>query len=189
MGTDKHGFFAVTSHDYRSRTGFRWSQAADTRAGNKPIFICVHPCPSVVEFSGMNYWLVKQEPEAYSWADLVKDGGTHWTGVRSFAARKNLRAMKAGDRVFFYHSGEAKSIVGLARVTREAYPDPTAGEEDWSAVDLAPVKPLNEPVTLSQVKSDRILKEMVLVKQSRLSVMPLTGEQFTRLLELSATKI
>ena len=114
---------------------------------------------------------------------------TAWTGVRNFAARKNLRAMKAGDLVFFYHSGEAKSVVGLARVTRESYPDPTADEEDWSAVDLAPVKPLTKPVTLSQIKADKILKEMVLVRQSRLSVMPLTGEQFTRLLELSETKI
>src|ERR1700690_4083687 len=126
----------------------------------------------------MNYWLVKQEPEAYSWSDLVKDGGTAWTGVRSFPARKNLRAMKAGDQAFFYHSGEAKSIVGLARITREAYPDPTADEDDWAAVDLAPVKPLARPVTLSQIKADKILKEMVLVRQSRLSVLPVTSEQF-----------
>jgi len=189
MDTDKHGFFAVTSHDHHSRTDFRRSQTADTSAGNKPIYICVHPCPSVVEFSGMNYWLVKQEPEAYSWSNLVKDGGTAWTGVRSFAARKNLRAMKADDLVFFYHSGEAKSVVGLARVAREAYPDPTAGEEDWSAVDLSPVKPLVKPVTLSQIKADKILKEMILVKQSRLSVMPATAEQFRRLLELSETKV
>ena len=97
--------------------------------------------------------------------------------------------MKAGDRVFFYHSGEEKSVVGLARVAREAYPDPTADEGDWSAVDLAPVKPLAKPVTLSQIKADKILKEMVLVKQSRLSVMPVTREQFTRLLALSETKI
>ena len=137
----------------------------------------------------MNYWLVKQEPEAYSWSDLVKDGGTAWTGVRSFPARKNLRAMKAGDQAFFYHSGEAKSIVGLARITREAYPDPTADEDDWAAVDLAPVKPLARPVTLSQIKADKILKEMVLVRQSRLSVLPVTSEQFTRLLKLSETKV
>jgi predicted RNA-binding protein with PUA-like domain len=143
----------------------------------------------VVEFSDMNYWLVKQEPEDYSWSDFVKAGGTAWTGVRSFPARKNLRAMKAGDLVFFYHSGEAKSIVGLARVTREAYPDPTADEDDWSAVDLAPVKSLAKPVTLPQIKADKILKEMALVKQSRLSVMPATGAQFTQLLEWSATKI
>jgi predicted RNA-binding protein with PUA-like domain len=137
----------------------------------------------------MNGWLVKQEPEAYAWSDLVKEGGTAWTGVRSFPARKNLRAMKAGDLAFFYHSGGAKSVVGLARITKEAYPDPAAGDEDWSAVDLAPVKSLTQPVTLSQIKADKILKNMVLVKQSRLSVMPVTGEQFTRLLELSATTI
>jgi predicted RNA-binding protein with PUA-like domain len=137
----------------------------------------------------MNYWLVKQEPEDYSWSNFVKDGRTAWTGVRSFAARKNLRAMKSGDLVFFYHSGETKSVVGLAHIAREAYPDPTAEEEDWTAVDLIPVKPLVEPVTLSQIKADRGLKEMVLVKQSRLSVQPVTGSQFTRLLELSATTI
>lgn len=137
----------------------------------------------------MNCWLVKQEPEDYSWSDFLKDGKTAWTGVRSFPARKNLRGMKADDLVFFYHSGETKSVVGLARVAREAYPDPTAGEEDWSAVDLLPVKPLAKPVTLSQIKADRILKEMALVKQSRLSVMPVTGGQFMRLLELADTKI
>ena len=137
----------------------------------------------------MNYWLVKQEPEDYSWSDFLNDGKTAWTGVRSFAARKHLRAMKSGDLVFFYHSGEAKSVVGLAHVAREAYPDPTAGEEDWTAVDLMPVEHLVKPVTLSQIKADRTLKEMVLVKQSRLSVLPVTGGQFTRLLELSATKV
>ncbi len=136
----------------------------------------------------MNYWLVKQEPEAYAWSNLVKDGGTAWTGVRSYPARKHLRAMKAGDLVFFYHSGEAKSVVGLARVAKEAYPDPTAGEEDWSAVDLAPVKPLVKPVTLTQIKADKILKEMILVKQSRLSVLPATAGQFTRLLALAEMK-
>src|SRR5208282_4645027 len=105
----------------------------------------------------MNYWLVKSEPEAYSWSDLLKDGKTAWTGVRNFAARNNLRAMKAGDHVFFYHSGEEKSVVGLARITREAYPDSTADEGDWSAVDLAPVKTLAKPVTLAAIKADRIL--------------------------------
>jgi predicted RNA-binding protein with PUA-like domain len=143
----------------------------------------------VVEFSGMNYWLVKQEPEAYAWSDLVKDGGTAWTGVRSFAARKNLRAMKAGDLVFFYHSGEAKSVVGLARVAREGYPDPTADEGEWVAVDVSPVQSLAKPVVLSQIKSDQILKAMILVKQTRLSVVPVTHEQFVRLLELSGTKV
>jgi len=137
----------------------------------------------------MNYWLVKSEPEAYSWSGLLKDGQTAWTGVRNFAARNHLRGMKAGDRVLFYHSGGEKSVVGLARVTRAAYPDPTAGEGDWSAVDLAPVKALAKPVTLTRIKADKILKEMKLVKQSRLSVMPVFTEQFTRLLELAETKI
>jgi predicted RNA-binding protein with PUA-like domain len=136
----------------------------------------------------MNYWLVKQEPEDYSWSDFVKDGKTAWTGVRSFPARKNLRGMQVDDAVFFYHSGDARSIVGLARVAREAYPDPTAGDEDWSAVDLAPVKPLAAAVALSQIKADKILREMALVKQSRLSVMPVTPEQFRRLLALSETR-
>jgi len=137
----------------------------------------------------MNYWLVKQEPEAYSWSDFLKDGQTAWTGVRNFAARENLRAMKTGDRVFFYHSGEEKSVVGLARVRREAYPDPTADEGDWSAVDLAPVRTLAKPVALAAIKTDKILKEMALVRQTRLSVMPITPEQFARLLALSGTKI
>lgn len=137
----------------------------------------------------MNYWLVKQEPEDYSWSDLLKDGRTAWTGVRSFAGRKNLRSMKLNDPVFFYHSGESKSVVGLARVTREGYPDPTAGEEDWTAVDLVPIKALVKPVTLSQIKADSVLMEMVLVKQSRLSVSPVTDGQFKRLLVLSATKV
>jgi len=137
----------------------------------------------------MNYWLVKSEPEAYSWFQFVKDGETAWTGVRNFAARKNLRSVKVGDGVLFYHSGEEKCVVGLARVTREAYPDPTAGEGDWSAVDLAPVKALAKPVTLAQIKADEILKEMALVRQSRLSVMPVATEPFTRLLASAETKV
>ena len=135
----------------------------------------------------MNYWLVKSEPGAYAWSQLLKDGETGWTGVRNFAARNHLRAMKSGDVVFFYHSGEDKSVVGLARVIRESYPDPTAAEGDWAAVDLVPVKPLAKPVLLSQIKADKILKEMVLAKQSRLSVTPVTREEFKRLLELSGT--
>jgi predicted RNA-binding protein with PUA-like domain len=137
----------------------------------------------------MNYWLVKSEPEAYSWSQLLKDGRTAWTGVRNFAARLSLRAMKSGDSVFFYHSGEQKSVFGLACVVRESYPDPTAEEGDWSCVDLAPVKPLARPVTLAQIKADEILREIKLVKQSRLSVSPLTRAQFEQLLKLSGTKI
>ena len=137
----------------------------------------------------MSFWLVKSEPEAYSWAQLVKDGKAAWTGVRNFAARLNLRAMKTGDRVFFYHSGEQKSVVGLARVVKEFYSDPTADEGDWSAVDLASEKALTKPVTLATIKADKILGEMKLVKQSRLSVSPVTREQFERLLKLAETKI
>ena len=137
----------------------------------------------------MNYWLVKSEPEAYSWTHFVKDGRTAWTGVRNFAARNYLRAMKTGDSVFFYHSGEEKSAVGLARVAGESYPDPTAEEGDWSAVELVPVKTLARLVAFSQIKADKILREMKLAKESRLSVSPVTREQFTRLLELSETKI
>ena len=137
----------------------------------------------------MNYWLVKSEPEAYSWSQFVKDGKTAWTGVRNFAARNHLRAMKKGDAVFFYHSGEQKSVLGLARVAKGFYPDATADEGDWSCVDLIPVKPLAKPVTLAQIKADKILKEMILAKQSRLSVSPVTREQFKRLLKLAETKI
>src|SRR5476649_2153450 len=131
----------------------------------------------------MNYWLVKSEPETYSWSQFVKDGKTAWTGVRNFAARLNLRAMKSGDRIFFYHSGEQKSVVGLARVVKEFYPDPTADEGDWSAVDLAAEKTLTKPVTLATIKADKILGAMKLVKQSHLSVSPVTEAQFKRLLE------
>jgi len=137
----------------------------------------------------MNYWLVKSEPETYSWAMFAKDGKTAWTGVRNFAARLHLRAMKSGDRVFFYHSGEEKSVTGLACVEKESYPDATATEGDWSCVDLAPIKALLRPVTLAEIKTDKILKEMVLAKQSRLSVSPVTREQFDRLLKLAGTRI
>jgi predicted RNA-binding protein with PUA-like domain len=134
------------------------------------------------------YWLVKVEPDAYSWADLVKDGKTAWTGVRNFQARNNLRAMQKGDPVFYYHSVTEKQVVGLARVEREAYPDPTASEGDWSAVDLVPVKPLSKPVPLEVIKTDSILKHMLLVRHSRLSVSPLDETQFKRLLTLADTK-
>jgi len=125
-----------------------------------------------------NFWLVKQEPSAYSWSDFVADGKTNWTGVRNYAARNNLRRMHKGDQVFFYHSGEDKAIVGIAKVTRAAYPDPTAKEGDWSSVDLAPVRPLRRPVTLREIKNEPRLKKIQLVRQSRLSVLPLTAQEF-----------
>lgn len=132
-----------------------------------------------------NYWLVKSEPESYSWSDFMKDGKTAWTGVRNFQARNNLRAMKLGDPVLFYHSVSEKQVVGIARVEKEFYPDPTAKEGDWSCVDLVPVKSLKIPVTLETIKSDKILNEMLLVRHSRLSVTPLIEIQFRRLLELA----
>ena len=137
----------------------------------------------------MNYWLVKSEPAAYSWEQFVKDGGTAWTGVRNFTARLNLRAMKRGDLVCFYHSVTGKEVVGLAKVTKEAYPDATAKEGDWSCVDLAPVKPLAKPVPLDVIKTDKTLAGIPLVRQSRLSVSPLTQEQFARVLALGETKL
>lgn len=129
----------------------------------------------------MNYWLAKSEPEAYSWTQLVRDGRTAWTGVRNFQARNNLRAMKTGDHVFFYHSVSDKQVVGVARVVKTAYPDPTATDGDWACVDLAPVKPLKTPVSLAAIKADAVLKEMPLVRQSRLSVTPVTAVQAERL--------
>ena len=137
----------------------------------------------------MNYWLVKSEPEAYSWDKFVKDGKTAWTGVRNFTARLNLRAMKKGDVVCFYHSVTGKEIVGLARVAKEYYSDPTATEGDWSCVDLEAVKPLKHPVTLEAVKADKALKDMKLVKLSRLSVSPVTAAEFARVMELTGTKV
>lgn len=135
----------------------------------------------------MQYWLVKQEPEEYSWDQFVRDRGTAWTGVRNFQARNHLRAMKRGDRVLFYHSVSEKAIVGLARVARGAYADPTAGEGDWSCVDLAPVRPLAAPLSLDIIKADPWLRDLPLVKQARLSVMPLTRVQFSRILKLAST--
>lgn len=136
----------------------------------------------------MNYWLVKSEPESYAWSQLVADGRTSWTGVRNYQARNHLRAMKSGDLVLFYHSVSEKEIVGLAKVVREGYPDPTAQEGDWSSVELAPVSPLVRPVSLETIKADKILKEMALAKHSRLSVTLVTHSQFTRVLGLAETK-
>ena len=136
----------------------------------------------------MQYWLVKQEPEDYSWTDFVADGQTAWTGVRNFEARNNLRAMRKGDLVLFYHSVSEKQIVGIASVRKEAYPDPTATEGDWSCVELAPMRPLAQPVTLASLKADKVLQQMALVRKSRLSVSPLMPEQFRRVLKLAKTK-
>ena len=132
-----------------------------------------------------HFWLVKSEPSSYSWKDLTTDGTTSWTGVRNFTARNNLRAMSKGDEVLFYHSVEEKAVVGIAKVVREAYPDKTAKEGDWSTVDLAPVKPLRRPVTLGGIKANRQLKNIPLVRQSRLSVMPVTAPEFREILRMA----
>lgn len=137
----------------------------------------------------MNYWLVKSEPFKYSWEQFKKDKKTFWDGVRNYAARNNMRAMKKGDLLFFYHSNEGLDIVGIAKVVKEHYPDPTADDDTWSVVDLAPVKALKKPVTLAQIKSDPLLKNMALVKLSRLSVSPVTEKEFIRILDLSETKL
>ena len=136
-----------------------------------------------------SYWLVKQEPEAYSWDDFVKEGETYWDGVRNYQARNNLRAMKKGELVFFYHSVSDKEIVGVAKVTKEHYPDPTVKEGDWSVVDLAAAKPMKKPVSLAQIKAEKSLENIALIKQSRLSVMPITEPEFCRILELGETKV
>jgi len=137
----------------------------------------------------MNHWLVKQEPEKYQWAQFVKDKGTYWYGVRNYQARNNLRAMKRGDLVLYYHSVSEKAVVGVAKVTREAYADPTATEGDWSVVDLKPVQAVAKPVTLAQIKADAKLAGMGLLKQSRLSVSPLSAAEFKRVLKLGNTKL
>lgn len=131
------------------------------------------------------YWLVKQEPTAYSWDDFVKDGRTAWTGVRNFTARHNLGAMQLGDRVLYYHSVVGKEVVGIAKVARTAYPDPTASEGEWVCVDLVPVKPFKRPVSLAEIKADPNLKDIRLVRQSRLSVMPLEPSEFDAIVSLS----
>jgi predicted RNA-binding protein with PUA-like domain len=131
-----------------------------------------------------NFWLVKQEPSSYSWSDFVAEGQTSWTGVRNYAARNNLRRMEENDEILFYHSGEDKAVVGIAKVIRTAYRDATAKEGDWSTVDLAPVKPLREPVTLREIKSHSRLKGIPLVRQSRLSVMPLAEPAFREIVKM-----
>jgi predicted RNA-binding protein with PUA-like domain len=133
----------------------------------------------------MNHWLVKSEPFKYSWEKFNEDGRTFWDGVRNFQARNNLRAMKEGDLVLFYHSNEGKAVVGVAKVVKESYQDPTTDDSNWLVVDLAPVETLKRPVTLEEIKADSRLKDIGLVKQGRLSVMGLKAEEFDRILELA----
>jgi predicted RNA-binding protein with PUA-like domain len=129
------------------------------------------------------YWLAKSEPFKYSWDQFVKDGSTYWDGVRNAEARNNLRAMKKGDRVLFYHSNEGKEVVGIAEVTRESYQDPTTDDDRWLVVDLAPVEPLARPVTLKEIKADPKLARIPLVTHSRLSVSPLPKPAFDRIVK------
>jgi predicted RNA-binding protein with PUA-like domain len=135
-----------------------------------------------------NYWMVKQEPETYSWDTLVKDGKTDWTGVRNFQARNNLRQMKTGDRVLFYHSGKDKAVVGIAEVVKTAYADPTADDPQWVAVDLKPIKALSAPVLLATIRYDKRLSGLPLIRQSQLSVMPLTKDEFDTLVSMGSVK-
>jgi len=132
---------------------------------------------------------VKSEPFKYSWADLVRDGSTYWDGVRNYQARNNLREMQVGDRALYYHSNEGKEVVGVARVTRTAYQDPTTDDDRWVVVDLEPLKALAEPVGLAQIKADAKLQTIPLVTHSRLSVMPLDKEAFDHILALGGTKL
>jgi predicted RNA-binding protein with PUA-like domain len=136
----------------------------------------------------MAYWLIKSEPSAYSWDQLVKDKKTSWTGVRNFQAQINLKAMKVGDRAFFYHSGEGKEIVGIAEVVKTAYPDPTDKEGKSSTVDFKAVEPVKKPVTLAEIKADPKFKEMKLVRQSRLSVSPVSDEHWKLLMKMAGGK-
>ncbi|TVR40284.1 MAG: EVE domain-containing protein [Bacteroidia bacterium] len=135
----------------------------------------------------MNHWLVKSEPSAYSWQQLEKDGQTLWDGVRNYQARNNLKAMKKGDLVLFYHSVNEKRVMGMAKVVKEHYPDPTTDDDRWVVVDVVPLQALDKPVTLGQIKSDKRLENIALVKQARLSVMPLKQEEFDVILELGST--
>ncbi|MES2766633.1 MAG: EVE domain-containing protein [Bacteroidota bacterium] len=133
----------------------------------------------------MQYWLVKSDPEAYGWKELLKDGKTDWTGVRNFQARNNLRDMRLGDEVLFYHSQQGREIVGIATVTKTAFADPTAHKGEWVAVELTPQESFKTPVTLEMMKSIPELQAIGLIRQSRLSVMPITGEEFFKIMELA----
>ena len=135
------------------------------------------------------YWLMKSEPFKYSWDDLVKDGQTYWDGVRNYEARNNLASMKKGDLALYYHSNEGKEVVGIVEIVGEAYPDPTADDPQWVVVDVAPVVPFAEPVSLATIKADPKLPEIALVKRGRLSVVPLTAAEFRHVAKLGKTKV
>ena len=136
-----------------------------------------------------SFWIIKQEPSQYNWKQFEQDKETYWDGVRNYQARNNLKNMKKGDNLLFYHSVVGKEIVGIAEVTREAYPDPTTDDERWVVVDLKPIKPFKVPVTLEEIKTHKELSEIALIKQARLSVMPITKKEFQILLKLGKTKL
>jgi predicted RNA-binding protein with PUA-like domain len=136
----------------------------------------------------MSYWLVKSEPDVYGWDDLVKEKQTAWSGVRNYAARIHMKAMKKGDEVLFYHSNEGMEIVGIAKVIKEFYQDPTTEDTNWVAVDIKPVKKLKKPVSLTQIKQDKHLQEMALVRLGRLSVQPVTEKEWKIVMELAGEK-
>jgi predicted RNA-binding protein with PUA-like domain len=133
----------------------------------------------------MRYWLLKSEPSTYSWDHLVKDGRTHWDGVRNHQAANNLKAMKRGDRAFFYHSGEGPAVVGIAEIAKEAYPDPGDASGRFVMVDVTPVAPVKTPVTLAQIKADSKLADFALVRQGRLSVVPVAAEEWQRICRMA----
>ena len=136
-----------------------------------------------------SFWIIKQEPSQYNWKQFEKDKETYWDGVRNYQARNNLRNMKKGDNLLFYHSVVGKEIVGIAEVTKEAYPDPTTDDERWVVVDLKPIKPFKVPVTLEEIKTHKELSEIALIKQTRLSVIPITKKEFQVLLKLGKTSL
>ena len=136
-----------------------------------------------------SYWLIKSEPFKYSWEEFVSDGSTYWDGVRNYQARNNLRAMRVGDLALYYHSNEGKEVVGVARVKKRAYQDPTTNDERWVVVDVEPIKALTEPVGLAAIKADPKLTEMALVRQGRLSVTPVSAGEFHHVLKLGKTKL
>ncbi len=136
-----------------------------------------------------SYWLVKSEPFKYAWDELVKDGSTYWDGVRNYEARNNLASMRKGDLALYYHSNQGKEVVGVARITRTAYQDPTTKDERWVVVDLEPVVPLKRPVTLAEIRADASLAEIQLLRRGRLSVVPVTKPEFQRVLKLGKTSI
>lgn len=150
-----------------------------------------YSCNQIIHYKDffMAYWLVKSEPFKYGWEQFVKDGQTHWDGVRNYAARNNLRAMKKGDEVLFYHSNEGLEIVGIAKVVKEAYQDPTTNEEAWVVVDLKPVKKLKNPVTLKDVKEDGRLQNMDLLRLGRLSVQSVKEDEWRAVMEMAGEKV